>query len=673
MHTFSPYTIEHLQLKQLDDELVIPSDDAYLVFWSDVLPLGHLWYKAADKQNIKEQINKVLRPVLSHYLSTPEWEHLLEEGKYSDLSLLLNGRNPSSVNSPQQSISVVICTRNRPKAIWHCLTSLMACKDNNAEIIVVDNAPDNNLTAAVVANFPGIKYVLEKRKGLDIARNTGARYATHPIIAYTDDDVIIPPDWIRNIRSCFDDPLTMAVTGLILPAELNTYAQFVFEHDWSFNKGYLPKVFDHCYFLNYLTTGVPAWEIGAGANMAFRKEAFELAGLFDERLDVGASGCSGDSEMWYRILAEGWNCNYFPHLYVYHQHRRTIQELHSQLYHYMRGHISALLVQYENYRHAGNLSRIYKGFPVYYYYRIKDYLLKTKKRDNSALLNEIKGCIAGWKYYKANKQRQRHDIYSFPEKLMQKNVVSPEAMVSIIIPCYNHSRFLKEAIESVLRQTYQKLEIVVVDDGSTDATADVCRAYGDRVKYVRVERVGLSAARNIGIQFSKGDFIVFLDADDFLYESALEINLYYFNYYSDVAFVSGGHVRISAEGNYLPTIHGETKLGNNYEALLQGNYIAMEGSVMYRRELFFHFHFNTLLKSCEDYDLNLRIARIFPVFSHSQIIAVYRIHNTNMSRNKKIMQSSALAVLKMQERSLQNENERLAYKAGLKNWQRFYA
>src|SRR5688572_14622393 len=107
MHTFSPYTIEHLQLKQLDDELVIPSDDAYLVFWSDVLPLGHLWYKAADKQNIKEQINKVLRPVLSHYLSAPEWEHLLEEGKYSDLSLLLNGSNPGSVNSPQQSISVV--------------------------------------------------------------------------------------------------------------------------------------------------------------------------------------------------------------------------------------------------------------------------------------------------------------------------------------------------------------------------------------------------------------------------------------------------------------------------------------------------------------------------------------------------------------------------------------
>jgi glycosyltransferase involved in cell wall biosynthesis len=674
MHKFSPYTIEHVQLKQLDDELEIPADNTYLVIWSDDLPLGHLWCNVSDKEYIRKQIDHVLRPVFTHYLAS-KWEHLPEEGKYSHLSYLLSCRKAASahiVNSPQQNISVVICTRNRPVAILQCLTSLLQCRDNNVEIIVVDNAPDNNLTAGVTASFPGVKYVLEKRKGLDIARNTGARYATHKIIAYTDDDVIIPPNWIMNIRSCFDDPLTMAVTGLILPAELKSYSQYVFEHDWSFNKGYLPKVFDHRYFLNNLMTGVPSWEIGAGANMAFRKEAFELAGLFDERLDVGASGCSGDSEIWYRIMAEGWNCNYFPHLYVYHQHRNTMKELHHQLYNYMRGHISALLVQYENYQHKGNLSRIYKDFPTWYYNRIKDYLFKNKKRDNSALLSEISGCIAGWKYYNANKKRKRHDIYPFPESLVQKKIVDTESMVSVIIPCYNHSHFLKQAIESVLQQTYRKVEIVVVDDGSEDATAAVCHAYGDRVKYVRVERVGLPAARNIGIQFSKGDFIVFLDADDFLYESALELNLYYFNYFGNVAFVSGAHVRMNDQGIYLPTKNTEAKSENNYPSLLQGNYIGMEGTVMYRRELFFHFHFNTSLQACEDYDLNLRIARIFPVFSHAEIIAVYRIHAGNMSHNKDTMQRSALAVLKMQEKLLSNEEERNAWKIGLVNWQNYY-
>jgi glycosyltransferase involved in cell wall biosynthesis len=673
MHTFSPYTIEHLQLKQLDDDLLNRVDNAYLVLWSDELPLGHLWYKAADRQNSRKQINEVLRPVLNHYLPvSAEWEHLMEEGKYSAVSSLLSQKKIIPESNPQQSISVVICTRNRPSAIQNCLVSLTKCPDNDVEIIVIDNAPDNNLTELAVAKFPAVKYVLEKRKGLDIARNTGARNASHNIIAYTDDDVIIPSNWIRNIRSCFEDPLTMAVTGLIIPAELKTYSQFVFERDWSFNKGYLPRVFDHRYFLNNVETGVPAWDIGAGANMAFRKEAFQLAGLFDERLDVGASGCSGDSEMWYRILAEGWNCSYYPHLYVYHQHRSTMKELHSQLYHYMRGHISALLVQYENYQHAGNLYRIHKAFPAYYYSRIKSYLFRDRNRDHSGLLNEIKGCIAGWKYYKANQHRKRHDIYSFPEQLMQKVVVGAETIVSVIIPCYNYGRFLKQAIDSVFRQTYQKLEVIVVDDGSDDETAAICLTYGDWIKYVRVERVGLSAARNIGVQFSKGDFIVFLDADDVLCESALELNLYYFNFYGDVAFVSGGHMRMNDEDIRLPAIANEIKLGNNYWSLLQGNYIGMESGIMYRRDLFFHFHFDTSLKSCEDYDFNLRIARLFPVFSHAEVIVLYRIHAGNMSLNKETMKKSALAVLRTQEKLLLNEEERQAFKAGLENWESFY-
>jgi len=95
------------------------------------------------------------------------------------------------------------------------------------------------------------------------------------------------------------------------------------------------------YWLEY---GVPVWEIGAGANMAFRKSIFDLVGYFDERLDVGASGCSGDSEFWYRILAEGWNCFYQPKAYVYHQHREEAKDLNHQLFSYMRGQVSSLLV-----------------------------------------------------------------------------------------------------------------------------------------------------------------------------------------------------------------------------------------------------------------------------------------------------------------------------------------
>jgi len=413
--------------------------------------------------------------------------------------------------------------------------------------------------------------------------------------------------------------------------------------------------------------------VGAGANMAFRKNAFLLAGWFDERLDVGASGCSGDSEMWYRIMAEGWNCYYAPHLYVFHQHRRSLEGLQKQLFSYMRGYVSSLLVQYENYGHKGNLDRLYKGFPSLLYYQIKNYFIYPEKRKNSSIYIEIIGRISGWRFYQKNKNMRRIDVYDFPEALKKEVNPTEETLVSVIITCYNYGRYLKQAIDSVFEQTHKNVEVIVVDDGSDDDTATVCEKYSGPIKYVRVERVGISAARNIGIQFSKGDYVVFLDADDFLYANAIETNLYFFKLYKNVAFVSGGHVRVDEQGNSLPTKNAEMKWGDNYVSLLQGNYIAMESTVMYRRELFFYFHFNTQLNFCEDYDLNISIARELPVFSHDKIIAAYRQHGKNVSRNSHLMEVNAMKVLQRQEKHLTTDKERAAYEAGQKNWKQIYS
>jgi glycosyltransferase involved in cell wall biosynthesis len=87
-------------------------------------------------------------------------------------------------------------------------------------------------------------------------------------------------------------------------------------------------------------------------------------------------------------------------------------------------------------------------------------------------------------------------------------------LVSIIIPAYNAEPYLRRAIDSVLGQTYAPIEVVVVDDGSTDGTAAICRDYGDRIIYIHQENQGVSVARNRGIQESKGELIGFLDADD---------------------------------------------------------------------------------------------------------------------------------------------------------------
>jgi GT2 family glycosyltransferase len=186
--------------------------------------------------------------------------------------------------------------------------------------------------------------------------------------------------------------------------ELNTPWQYHFEKYLSFGRGYVPLLFDQSYFAKHKETGVPAWEIGAGANMAFRKSVFQETGLFDERLDVGAAGCSGDSELWYRILAEGYSCRYFPHLFVYHQHRSTKEELQKQLFYYMRGHVAALLVQHERYGHKGNLHRLYKKLPRWYKNRLRNKLRGRYSPDGGTLFTEIRGFISGWRFYQKHKR-----------------------------------------------------------------------------------------------------------------------------------------------------------------------------------------------------------------------------------------------------------------------------
>jgi glycosyltransferase involved in cell wall biosynthesis len=123
------------------------------------------------------------------------------------------------------------------------------------EIIVVDNASKDTKTKEVAQSFPGVLYVREDRVGLDVARNTGAKAASRPIVIYTDDDTLIHPDWVHHVVKTFEDPTIMAMTGLVLAQEINTEAQWIFEKFWPFNRGYIDKRFDQKFFHDTLQTG----------------------------------------------------------------------------------------------------------------------------------------------------------------------------------------------------------------------------------------------------------------------------------------------------------------------------------------------------------------------------------------------------------------------------------
>jgi GT2 family glycosyltransferase len=251
---------------------------------------------------------------------------------------------------------------------------------------------------------PGVRYVAEPRRGLSIARNTGVRAATGELIAFTDDDAAVHPTWAARVRYGLRDPALLALTGLVLPAELATQSQLVFEHDLGgFGHGYRMLDFDAEFFRTLRWKGVPVWLVGAGANMAFRRRAFERVGGFDERLGAGAAGCSEDSELWYRLLAAGERCRYDPALVVYHYHRADEAALRAQVRAYMRGHVDALLIQYERHRHAGNLLRLCVILPRFYASLLLSACLHGFTVRTRLVRSELAGCLAGIAYYRGRR------------------------------------------------------------------------------------------------------------------------------------------------------------------------------------------------------------------------------------------------------------------------------
>ena len=246
-------------------------------------------------------------------------------------------------------------------------------------------------------------------------------------------------------------------------------------------------------------------------------------------------------------------------------------------------------------------------------------------------------------------------------------------LVSVIIPCYNQGQYLAEAIRSALRQRWTSIEIIVVDDGSTDHTRSVALSFPD-VRYYYQPNAGLAAARNNGIAHCRGLYLVFLDADDILYPDAVEVNVQWLMQHPECAFVSGGHDKVDEWLSPLPEQEEtEPVSADHYLALLRGNYIGMHAAVMYRADVLLEWQFDETLSACEDYDLYLRIARARAVGCHGHKMAAYRKHGSNMSSRHAWMLRQVLFVLKRQRTALRSAEERAAWRDGIAIWRRYYA
>ena len=291
-------------------------------------PIGYAWIE-----------NKSPRFLAEEYLRHSIEQQLFAELNRAALAELLVAEE-TAVEPNWPHVTVAICTRSRAISMRRTLDSLLAL-DYPAEkldLLVVDNAPPDDSTAQLIAEFPHIRYVVEPRPGLDWARNRAVQEALGSIVAFTDDDVAIDANWVKALAPHFANEAVMCVTGLVAPAARETAAQNIFEDYGGFGRGFETRYYTMAMRKLWRYWPLGAGIFGTGCNMAYRKSLFDEIGGFDPALDVGtpAHG-AGDHDMFYRTLRAGFILVYEPAALIWHYHRPSFEKLRGQLYDFGRG------------------------------------------------------------------------------------------------------------------------------------------------------------------------------------------------------------------------------------------------------------------------------------------------------------------------------------------------
>lgn len=243
-------------------------------------------------------------------------------------------------------VAAAVCTRNRPSLLARALESLVRQRSSLAELLVVDNAPDNEATRRLVAErFPEARYEREPAQGLNFARNRALRTLQEEVVAFLDDDAVADGKWAERVAEVFRCYPGLAVcTGRVEPLVVETEAQQLFEANGGFSRGrdaiQLPT--DVRRPLHGHRAPLIAWavSVGNGASFALRRQAALDVGAFDEALDLGeVLPGGGDLDLFWRLLRAGYELRYDPEVLAWHEHRWDTQALAAQL----AGHQRALV------------------------------------------------------------------------------------------------------------------------------------------------------------------------------------------------------------------------------------------------------------------------------------------------------------------------------------------
>ena len=353
-------------------------------------PIDQIWIAVRNGCVTRTELLELIKAKWGLHL----WAKMLSEYLERDVA-----EEPSRL--PRATVAVT--TRDRPEDLKRCLDALMKLPDDGQEYLVVDNCPATDVTRQLVAQYGDrIRYVREDRPGSSAARNRALHEAQCEIVAFSDDDAVPDPGWLRALLRNFADPLVLCVTGLVMPLELETEAQRWFELYSPHGRGFWRVVYDCA---GYDTLHVAP--VGVSANMALRRSVTEQVGFFEEALGPGTRCRAGeDYELFSRILTAGYRIVYEPAALSWHRHRRTWEELRQAIYGYgvaVYAYWTHLLLV----RKEWSTPRLPLSW--FWYKQFPNLLRSLLRRPNHVpldlLLAELRGCTVGpWAYLSSRRK-----------------------------------------------------------------------------------------------------------------------------------------------------------------------------------------------------------------------------------------------------------------------------
>ncbi|HBR15679.1 MAG TPA: hypothetical protein DD723_09130 [Candidatus Omnitrophica bacterium] len=227
-------------------------------------------------------------------------------------------------------------------------------------------------------------------------------------------------------------------------------------------------------------------------------------------------------------------------------------------------------------------------------------------------------------------------------------------IVSVIIPSYNCAKYLPEALDSVVAQTYQDYEVIIINNGSSDNTEQIVQSYiqrfGPRFRYIYQENSGVSCARNAGIQTAQGKYLAMLDADDKWYPHRLAEGIKVIESAEDIGLVHARSMRITETGEQIGSVQRDTRYltGWIFEHVFLRRANISCPTVLLKKECcdkvdLFDEHLSML--GSEDRELWMRIAQKYRIVFIDDILSYYRVRKGSMSRNNQRMLKAQLYVV----------------------------